>query len=58
MSQNEKEVEKNLDFTVCPDCGCDEALILAVGILENEGKLRIYCPVCVKYKVIEDIRQR
>ncbi len=36
------------DFTECPKCGCDEALIVAVGILENEGKLTVFCPVCQK----------
>jgi len=47
------ETEHNPDFTTCPKCGCDKALITAVWIAEDLGKLEIYCPVCGTWKVIE-----
>ena len=49
-------VIKNPDFVTCPDCGCDEALIIAVGLEENKGKLQVFCPKEQKYKVIKDAR--
>ena len=46
--------EKDSDFTICPDCSCDEALIIAVGHKENKGKLQVFCPVCEQFKVIKE----
>lgn len=48
MSEDLGDFVKELasDFTECPKCGCDEALILAMGLKENEGKMKIFCPAC------------
>lgn len=43
------------DFTECPKCGCDEALVIAIGIGENVGRAKIFCPVCVKGYLVKDI---
>ena len=42
------------DFVTCPDCGCDEALIIAVGIKENKGKFQAFCPICEQFKVLKE----
>ena len=47
-------LKKEFDFTTCSDCGCDEALITAVGVGEDIGKLQIFCPACQKFKVIKE----
>ena len=45
----------NEDFAICPDCGCDEALITARGMKGGckEGKALAYCPVCEQVKEVE-----
>jgi len=49
-------LEDETEFKKCPKCGCEEALIIAVGEKENLGKVKVFCPICDNYFNIEDRR--
>lgn len=45
---------ENEDFSWCPYCGCNEALITSKG---EEG-MTIYCPACVKWYEVVIINEK